>query len=231
MRTNLASDKLSPDDLEQMDVKNQFGRFAIAPQARGLDVTWHDGEVSLAVRQKLLRQRAATLWLTGLSGSGKSTIAFSLEKFLLEKGHACFALDGDNLRHHLNSDLGFSPANRRENIRRAAEVAHLMNEAGMIVITAFISPFQADRAMAREIIQHQRFIEVHISTSVPVCEQRDPKGLYQRARSGEIPEFTGVSSPYEKPLTPEMTLDAEFLSIESATRKLYDYLIHHNFIE
>ncbi|MFZ6845266.1 adenylyl-sulfate kinase [Undibacterium sp. RuTC16W] len=230
MRTNLISGQFNNENSDQTDIKKQFGRYAVAPQARGADVVWHDGDVSLEVRQKLLCQHAATLWLTGLSGSGKSTIAFSLEKFLLESGHSCFALDGDNLRHHLNSDLGFSPANRRENIRRAAEVAHLMNEAGLIVITAFISPFQEDRLMAREIIGHPRFIEVHVSTSTTVCEQRDPKGLYKKARNGEIPEFTGISSPYEIPLIPELELNAEFLSIESATQILYEYLIHHHFI-
>jgi adenylyl-sulfate kinase len=213
------------------EIDEQFGRFAAKPQSKGGDLTWHHGEDCAITRQRLLRQRPATLWLTGLSGAGKSTIAFALEKILLNRGHCCFVLDGDNLRHHLNSDLGFLPEDRRENIRRAAEVAHLINEAGLIAIIAFISPFENDRAMAREIIQPQRFIEVHVNTSKAICEARDTKGLYARARKGEISEFTGISSPYEKPIEPQVKIDTELLSIEGAASLLHDYLTANKFIQ
>lgn len=143
---------------------------------------------------------------------------------LLAEGHPCFVLDGDNLRHHLNRDLGFSPDDRKENIRRAAEVARLMNEAGLIVVTSFISPYREDRAMASAIIGEERFIEVHVSTPVNICEARDPKGLYAKARAGQIPEFTGISSPYEPPLAPAVALDTGALSIEEAARALYSCL-------
>jgi adenylyl-sulfate kinase len=212
-------------------LSRQFGRFSSKAQKKGSDITWHEGEDCAFSRHRLMRQRPATLWLTGLSGAGKSTIAFALEKILLEKEHPCFVLDGDNLRHHLNSDLGFLPADRRENIRRAAEVAHLMNQAGLITIIAFISPFENDRSMAREIIQTQRFIEVHVSTSAKTCEARDTKGLYARARRGEIAEFTGISSPYEKPMAPDVEINTELFSVEAAALKLYDYLVTNCFIK
>ena len=213
------------------ELEDKFGRFVANPQRKGGDLTWHHGEDCALARQRLLQQRPATVWLTGLSGAGKSTIAFALEKILLERGHCCFVLDGDNLRHHLSSDLGFGPEDRRENIRRAAEVAHLMNEAGLISIIAFISPFENDRAMARNIIQSQRFIEVHVNTSKAICEARDTKGLYARARRGEISEFTGISSPYEKPTEPHVKIDTELLSIEGAAMMLHDYLVANKFVK
>lgn len=191
------------------------------------NICWHAGLVSSDVRQATLKQRPATIWLTGLSGAGKSTIASALEADLLAQGQCCYVLDGDNLRHHLNRDLGFSAADRRENIRRAAEVAYLMNEAGLIVITALISPFSDDRAMAGSIIGKDRFVEVYVSTSTDVCEARDPKGLYRKARKGEIPEFTGISSPYEVPLAPAMELNTEFMSVDAASSKLCQYLKQH----
>lgn len=213
------------------DAHAQFGRFVASPQTAGADITWHGGADCAALRQRLMHQYSATLWLTGLSGAGKSTIAFALEKILLERGHSCFVLDGDNLRHHLNSDLGFLAADRRENLRRAAEVAHLMNEAGLITIVALISPFANDRAMARQIVNTQRFIEVHVSTSTELCESRDTKGLYARARKGEISEFTGISSPYEKPVAPEIEINTELCSIEAAAQSLHAYLLANNFIK
>lgn len=222
--------QLESCDTKPSEAADTFGRFALLPQARGADVSWHYSLVSASLRERLMQQRPATLWLTGLSGAGKSTIAFALEKILLERGHCCFVVDGDNLRHHLNSDLGFSAADRRENVRRAAEVAHLMNEAGMIAITAFISPFCDDRAMAAEIIDRRRFIEVYVSTCGRVCEKRDPKGLYAKARRGEIPEFTGISSPYEAPANPDLEIDTESLSSDEAAEKLYEYLIERCFI-
>lgn len=199
-------------------------------ETRTPNISWYPGHALSDVRLSLLRQRPATVWLTGLSGAGKSTLASALEKDLLDKGQCCYVLDGDNLRHHLNRDLGFSAEDRRENIRRAAEVAYLMNEAGLIVITALISPFSDDRAMARDIIGKDRFIEVYVSTSTEVCEARDPKGLYRKARAGEIPEFTGVSSPYEAPLAPAMELNAESMSVRAATGKLCQYLTEHCFV-
>lgn len=216
---------------ESTDMKNQFGRFASKPQEKGENLTWHQAEDCAFSRQSFMRQRPATLWLTGLSGAGKSTIAFALEKILLKNKQLCFVLDGDNLRHHLNSDLGFSPADRRENIRRVAEVAHLMNQAGLISIIALISPFENDRAMARAIIQSHRFIEIHVSTSTKICEARDTKGLYARARRGEISEFTGISSPYEKPLAPHLEIDTELLSVDAAAHMLHAYLLANSFLE
>jgi bifunctional enzyme CysN/CysC len=160
-------------------------------------------------RARLLRQRGATVWLTGLSGSGKSTIAKRLEKELVDAGHLAYILDGDNVRHGLNSDLGFSAEDRTENIRRVAEVARLMNDAGVIVITAFISPYRADRDQAREIVGRAAFLEVFVDAPLEVCERRDPKGLYKKARSGEIQQFTGISDPYEPPASPELVLHTD----------------------
>lgn len=177
-------------------------------------VTWHNGHVSRRERQALLGQLPVTVWLTGLSAAGKSTLAFALERELLSNGHACYVLDGDNVRHGLNRNLGFSPEDRAENIRRIAEVARLMNDAGLIVVTAFISPFRADRIVAREIIGSESFREVYVSTSLATCESRDPKGLYRRARAGAVAEFTGISSPYEPPEQPDLTIDASRLSLE-----------------
>jgi adenylylsulfate kinase len=183
-------------------------------------VVWHEGQVARAEREQLLGQRALTVWMTGLSAAGKSTLAFAAERALYEQGRACYVLDGDNVRHGLNGDLGFSAADRRENIRRIAEVARLMNDAGLIVITAFISPWRADRAAARAIIGAAAFFEVHVGTPLAVCEARDPKGMYARARRGELAEFTGVSSPYEAPLAADLTLDMGQWSLAEAVAQL-----------
>jgi len=184
------------------------------------NVVWHGGHVSLAEREKMLQQRALTVWLTGLSAAGKSTLAFALERKLYALGRACYVLDGDNLRHGLTRNLGFSPDDRSENIRRVAEVAKLMTDAGLIVITSFISPFRTDRALAREIIGGNRFLEVHISTPLEVCEARDPKGLYERARAGLVKEFTGISSPYEAPEAPALSIDTGKMSLPEALAEL-----------
>jgi len=191
------------------------------------EVVWHDGQVSRAEREQLLGQPALTVWLTGLSAAGKSTLAFALERELHERGRACYVLDGDNVRHGLNSNLGFSPPDRRENIRRIAEVARLMNDAGLMVITAFISPWRADRAAARAIIGAASFLEVHVGTPLAVCEARDPKGMYARARRGELAEFTGVSSPYEAPLAADLTLDMGRLSLPEAVAQLVGRIGRH----
>ncbi|MED5595106.1 adenylyl-sulfate kinase [Janthinobacterium sp. P210006] len=161
-----------------------------------------------------------TVWLTGLSGAGKTTVALALAQALKAQGRAVAMLDGDQLRHGLNRDLGFTPEDRHENIRRTAEVARLMNEAGLIVIAAFISPYRADRAMAAAIVGAAQFIEVHISTPVAECEARDPKGLYAKARAGQIAQFTGVSAPYEAPLSPALSLDTQVLALEESVERL-----------
>ena len=188
------------------------------------DISWQRGKVTADDRARLLRQRAATIWLTGLSGSGKSGIAMELEQRLIEAGHACFVLDGDNIRHGLNRDLGFSPNDRQENIRRIAEVAKLFNDAGLFVITAFISPYREDRGAAREIIGTERFVEVYLNASLDVCERRDPKGLYAKARAGQIAEFTGVSAPYEPPLVPDLTIDTGASSLDESVATLFDFV-------
>ncbi|MES2935710.1 MAG: adenylyl-sulfate kinase [Pseudomonadota bacterium] len=185
---------------------------------------WHNGQVSHRSRQELFGYRPATIWLTGLSGAGKSTIAFELEKRLLAEGRPCYVLDGDNLRHHLNRDLGFSAEDRRENIRRTAEVARLMNEAGLIVISALISPYRDNRDMAKQIIGENRFVEVYVSTSTDVCEARDPKGLYAKARAGKIAGFTGVSAIYEPPLAPALALDTSVMALSDSAQAILVHL-------
>ena len=187
-------------------------------------VVWHTGQVTAAERAGYFRQRPVTIWLTGLSGSGKSTVACALERRLLDAGHASCVLDGDNVRHGLNRDLGFSPRDRAENIRRIAEVARLMNDAGLIVITAFISPYRADREMARGIIGAAGFREVHVATPLDVCEGRDPKGLYRKARRGELAAFTGISAPYEEPESPDLLLNTSGRGVEECVEQLMGLL-------
>ncbi len=189
------------------------------------DVTWQISKVSQTERARLLREEPATVWLTGLSGSGKSTIAYELEHQLIRSEHMVFVLDGDNVRHGLSRDLGFSPKDRTENIRRVAEVAKLFNDAGMLVITSFISPYQEDRDLARTIIGKDRFIEAYLSTDLDTCEMRDPKGLYKKVRQGNITEFTGISAPYEAPINPEIILDTKLLTVEESVAKIMKQLI------
>lgn len=188
------------------------------------DVTWHASKVEADDRMRLLRQRPATVWLTGLSGAGKSTIAFELERRLISAGHLAFVMDGDNVRHGLSRDLGFSPEDRSENIRRIAEVAKLFNDAGLVVITSFISPYSQDRAMAREIIGQDRFIETYLCADLQVCEKRDPKGLYRKVREGMIREFTGITAPYEVPDNPDLAIDTGNLSLDESISKLLEKL-------
>ena len=183
-----------------------------------------DGAVSAHDRARMFYQSAVTIWLTGLSGSGKSTIAYELERLLMSHGHACYVLDGDNIRHGLGGDLSFTPADRHENIRRVAHVAQLMNDAGLIVITALISPMHEDRAMAREIIGRDRFVETHLSASVDECARRDPKGLYAKARAGMIPSFTGISAPYEPPVHPDLRVDTATESKEASVAGIFHFL-------
>jgi len=180
------------------------------------------GKVSARERARLLGQHPVTVWLTGLSAAGKSTLASELEKRLIDARRPCYMLDGDNIRAGISRDLGFGPEDRHENIRRIAEVASLMNDAGIIAITAFISPYRADRAMAREVVGAERFIEVHVAAPLEVCERRDPKGLYAKARRGEILDFTGVSAPYEPPESPDLALETAQASVEQCVLQLFD---------
>lgn len=188
------------------------------------NIVWQNATASAEERATTLRQKPVTLWMTGLSGAGKSTLAFALERRLIQQGHASFVLDGDNIRHGLNRDLGFSPEARAENIRRIAEVAKLMNTAGLIVITSFISPYRQDRSIAREIIGAETFREIHISTTLAECEERDPKGLYQKARAGLIPDFTGISAPYEAPIAPVLSIDTSNETIAECVEQMMQLL-------
>ena len=188
------------------------------------NIVWHVGQILPEQRSQFFKHRPVTIWLTGLSGSGKSTIGFAVEKHLLESGHGAYMLDGDNIRHGLNKDLGFSPKDRTENIRRIAEVARLMNDAGLIVISAFISPYREDRDMAREIIGTDSFLEVFVNTPIQVCESRDPKGFYKKARAGELSGFTGISAPYEAPIDPALMLNTETEEISHCVEKISNIL-------
>ncbi len=193
-------------------------------EVRSTNITWHAGHVTREDREGLLGQRGATVWLTGLSGSGKSSIAVAAEKALVENGHPAYVLDGDNVRHGLNKNLGFSPADRSENIRRIGEVAKLFTDAGLLVFTSFISPYRADRDAVRALFAPGDFLEVYVSAGVEVCEARDVKGLYRKARAGEIPDFTGVSAPYEPPERPELVLDTARQTLEESVRALLAHL-------
>lgn len=188
------------------------------------NIYWHQGEVDAAERAALKGQQPCVIWLTGLSGSGKSTLANAVERRLLELGRHTILMDADNIRKGLNRDLGFSEKERVENIRRIGEVSKLMTDAGLIVITAFISPFQADRDLVRALLPAGSFIEVHLSASLDVCEARDPKGLYRKARKGEIANFTGISSPYEVPSQPELSIDTAMLSINECVDCMMSFL-------
>jgi adenylylsulfate kinase len=188
------------------------------------NITWHKGQVGRSDREAIVGQRGVTIWLTGLSGSGKSTIAIAAEHELTSRGRLAFVLDGDNIRHGLNQNLGFSPADRTENIRRIGEVSKLFTEAGVIVFTSFISPYRSDRDAVRVFMGTGDFVEVYVDASLDTCEQRDTKGLYKKARAGEIPEFTGISAPYEAPESPELVLDTNRQSVEESVDKLVEYL-------
>jgi adenylylsulfate kinase len=195
-------------------------------EVRATNITWHEGHVGREERAGLLKQKGATLWFTGLSGSGKSTIAFTLEHALVQRGHLAYVLDGDNIRHGLNKNLGFSAADREENIRRIGEVAKLFADCGVIAMTSFISPYRKDRDIVRSLHDAGKlpFIEIHVNTPISTCEQRDPKGLYKKARAGELKNFTGIDDPYEEPLKPELTIDATGTSPQEATVMLLGYL-------
>jgi adenylylsulfate kinase len=199
-------------------------------ESKATNITWHEGHVTREERAALLKQKGATLWFTGLSGSGKSTIAFTLEHALVQRGRLAYVLDGDNIRHGLNKNLGFSAADREENIRRIGEVAKLFADCGTITLTSFISPYRKDRDLVRALHVDAKlpFVEVYLNTPIETCEQRDPKGLYKKARaaiaSGKGMGFTGVDDPYEPPLHPELTLDATSTSPQDAAVQLIAYL-------
>jgi adenylylsulfate kinase len=199
---------------------------------KATNVTWHDGEVSREDRFTILKQRGATIWFTGLSGSGKSTISVALERALYTMGKLTYRLDGDNVRLGINKNLGFSEADRTENIRRIGEVAKLFGDAGLISLSSFISPYSADRDEVRSLHEatELEFIEVHVDCSLAEAEKRDPKGLYKKARAGEIKNFTGIDDPYEKPAKPEIHLHTDQMSLEEEVQIILDYLTEHGFI-
>jgi adenylylsulfate kinase len=192
-------------------------------EQKATNIVWHPGAVTRDDRERLNGHRGCTVWLTGLSGSGKSTIAVDLEKALAMRGVRAYILDGDNVRHGLNKNLGFSPADRTENIRRIGEVAKLFTDAGLVAITAFISPYRADRDQVRALMPDD-FVEILVDCPLEVCEQRDVKGLYQKARAGKIPEFTGISAPYEPPLKAELTLATATQPVEESVAQIVNYL-------
>lgn len=194
------------------------------------NVVWHRATVTRSHREKLNQHKSVILWFTGLSGSGKSTIAHAVEEALYRSGHRTFVMDGDNVRHGLSSDLGFSDADRQENIRRVAEVAKLMLEIGVITLTAFISPFAAERNLARSLVQNGDFIEIHCLCDLEICEQRDVKGLYKKARRGEIKHFTGISSPYEALEKPELQLDTGINSLQDCVDNVLSLLKQRSII-
>ncbi|MEW6242983.1 MAG: adenylyl-sulfate kinase [Bacillota bacterium] len=193
-------------------------------EVKATNIKWHRGVVSKQDREARLKQKGVILWLTGMSGAGKSTVAVAVERELFNRNNLAYILDGDNIRHGLNRDLGFSPEDRRENIRRIGEVARLFADAGLIVITAFISPYRQDRDGVRALLPEGEFIEIYVKCPLEICEQRDVKGLYQKARDGLIPEFTGISAPYEEPLEPEIVLETAKEDVESSAAKVLAYL-------
>jgi adenylylsulfate kinase len=200
---------------------------------KATNITWHEGHVTREERAGLLKQKGATLWFTGLSGSGKSTIAFTLEHALVQRGQLAYVLDGDNIRHGLNKNLGFSATDREENIRRIGEVAKLFADCGVLTMTSFISPYRKDRDLVRALHEaaHLPFLEIHVNTPIETCEQRDPKGLYKKARAGELKGFTGIDDPYEAPIKPELTLDATSTSPQEATVLVMQLLQSHGLLQ
>ncbi|ALA52242.1 adenylyl-sulfate kinase [Shouchella clausii] len=194
------------------------------------NLVWHEASVSKQERHARHNHKGCVLWFTGLSGSGKSTLANALDRSLFDAGLSTYVLDGDNIRHGLNKDLGFSDRDRQENIRRIGEVAKLFVDAGTIVSTAFISPFQSDRDQARALLADGEFVEVYVKCPLEECERRDVKGLYKKARNGEIPQFTGISSPYEEPETPEITVDTSVQTVEESVEQIIGWLEKHHIL-
>lgn len=199
--------------------------------SKATNITWHDAKVTKERRQQMNGHSSAVLWFTGLSGAGKSTLSVEVEKRLSERGIHTYVLDGDNIRHGLNKNLGFTAEDRRENIRRIGEVAKLFVDAGVVVLTAFISPYQEDRNAVRNMLDEDEFIEVYVNCSVEECERRDPKGLYQKARSGEIANFTGISAPYEAPEDPELTVETDQQSLEESAEQVIRFLEDQGYVK
>lgn len=199
-------------------------------EQKATNVVWHEHKVKRDDREKLLKQKGTVLWFTGLPSSGKSTIANEVAYRLHQAGQFAYVLDGDNVRHGLNKDLGFSPEDREENIRRISEVANLFADSGALAITAFVSPYRKDRDFCRGLAGDDRFIEILVKASVEACEERDPKGLYKKAKSGEIKEFTGISAPYEEPLSAEIVLDTESMTLDEEVDTVIAYLKTKNII-
>jgi len=198
---------------------------------RATNVVWHELYLDKKTRSRLKNQLPCLLWFTGLSGAGKSTVANIVEKKLNADGKHTYLLDGDNVRHGLNRDLGFSSEDRIENIRRVGEVGKLFVDAGIIALASFISPFRSDRMIVRELFEPHEFLEVFVSAPLDICEERDPKGLYKKARSGQIPNFTGVDSPYEPPQSPELVLDTTSSTPEQCADTVIEYMLEHRYID
>ncbi len=199
-------------------------------EPKSKNITWHHGLVSKQEREQRNKNRGVILWYTGLSGCGKSTIANAVEKKLFDMGHHTYVLDGDNIRFGLNKNLGFSPEDRTENIRRIGEVAKLFVDAGIIVSTAFISPYRKDRDQVRSIVEDGDMVEIFVQCDLDTCEQRDPKGLYKKARAGEIAEFTGISAPYEEPLNAEITIDSGAMNVDQCADAVIGFLQHNGYL-
>lgn len=195
------------------------------------NILWHNAKITKEDRQELNNHKSCVLWFTGLSGAGKSTLATEVERELYKLGIRTYVLDGDNVRHGLNKNLGFSPDDRKENIRRIGEVAKLFVDSGLFVITAFISPYREDRDMVKAMHPEGEFIEVYVKCSIDVCEQRDPKGLYKKVREGEIKDFTGISAPYEEPGVPELVIETDMQDIEVSVEQVLMYLKKQGYIE
>ncbi|WP_226701651.1 MULTISPECIES: adenylyl-sulfate kinase [Priestia] len=198
--------------------------------SKSTNITWHDAGITKEERREQNNHHSFVLWFTGLSGSGKSTVANAVAKALFDKNIRNYVLDGDNVRFGLNKNLGFSAEDRTENIRRIGEVSKLFVDSGQVVLTAFISPFQEDRAQVREILEGNEFLEVYVECPLEECEKRDPKGLYKKARRGEIRDFTGIDSPYESPANPELTINTSTQSVEECVQTVIEYLANRKFI-
>jgi len=200
-------------------------------EQKATNVVWHEHKITREEREQLLKQKGAVLWFTGLSGSGKSTVASEVAYKLQSMGRLTYILDGDNIRHGLNKDLGFSPEDRNENIRRISEVASLFADAGVITITAFISPYRKYRNFCRELVGNDRFIEIYAKASLETCEKRDPKGMYKKARAGIIKDFTGIDAPYEEPETPEIIIDTDKETVDESAEKVLQKLQEKGYIK
>ncbi|RYM06096.1 adenylyl-sulfate kinase [Sporolactobacillus sp. THM7-7] len=198
---------------------------------KATNITWHEGKVTKEERQKLKGHKSAVLWFTGLSGAGKSTLSVAVEQALYNRGIHTYILDGDNVRHGLNNNLGFSHEDRKENIRRIGEVSKLFVDAGIMALTAFISPYRDDRDLVRRLVKDGEFIEIYVKCSLSECERRDPKGLYKKARSGEIKGFTGIDAPYEAPKHPELVIETDRQPLEDSAAQVIHYLEEKGYIK